>query len=91
MRFFVQSHVLRTKSCETLPFPLILSMFAVCFQWWIYGVLIDDFYMQVTNLLGTLLAMFQLSLFLIYPSVGGAKLSGGSILLNDDNASLLKG
>ena len=74
----LQSHVLRTKSTETLPFPLILAIFVVCFQWWIYGILINDFYMQVTNLIGTLIGLFQLSLFLVYPST-----TKTGILLND--------
>ncbi|CAG7836671.1 unnamed protein product [Allacma fusca] len=60
--------VIQTKSTETLPFPLILSMFLVCFQWWLYGVLIEDFYMQTTNVLGTFIALAQLSLFIIYRS-----------------------
>ncbi|ODM98199.1 Sugar transporter SWEET1 [Orchesella cincta] len=61
-------HVIKTKSTETLPFPLILSMFLVCSQWWMYGILTADVYMQIPNLLGTLLALVQLALFAVYPS-----------------------
>ncbi|CAL8138673.1 unnamed protein product [Orchesella dallaii] len=61
-------HVIRTKSTETLPFPLILSMFLVCSQWWLYGILTADVYMQIPNLLGTLLSLIQLALFAVYPT-----------------------
>jgi len=63
-------HVIRTKSTDSLPFPLIFSVFVVCFLWWMYALLINDYYMQVTNLLGTVISLAQLSLFLIYPSSG---------------------
>ncbi|KAL3103135.1 hypothetical protein niasHS_002321 [Heterodera schachtii] len=39
--------VLRTKSTESLPFLLCLANLAVCVQWLLYGVLVDDFYMKV--------------------------------------------
>jgi len=71
-------HVIRTKSTDSLPFPLILSIFLVCFQWWMYGMLIEDLYMQITNLLGTVISFAQLSLFLIYPDRGAGKEKGKS-------------
>jgi len=59
---------MKTKSTESLPFPLISSVLVVCLLWWVYGILIGDVYMQITNSLGTLISIAQISLFLIYPS-----------------------
>lgn len=61
-------HVIRVKNSESLPFSLIASTFFVSLQWLIYGVLIDDAYVEVTNFLGCLLSGTQLLLFVIYPS-----------------------
>jgi len=58
--------VIRTKPTETLPFPLIFSMFLVCSLWWGYGVLTGDAYMQFTNFLGSCIALMQLGLFCVY-------------------------
>lgn len=40
-------HVIKVKNSESLPFPLIASTFFVSLQWLIYGVLIDDAFVQV--------------------------------------------
>ena len=56
------------KSADSLPFPVILATFITSSQWALYGHLIDDFYIQVPNFLGSVLSAFQLALFIIYPS-----------------------
>lgn len=61
-------HVVRVKNSESLPFPLIASSFFVSLQWFVYGLLIDDTFVQVPNFLGCLLSCTQLALFVIYPS-----------------------
>lgn len=61
-------HVVRVKNSESLPFPLIASSFFVSLQWFVYGLLIDDTFVQVPNFLGCLLSGTQLALFVIYPS-----------------------
>lgn len=61
-------YVIKTKCTESLPFPLILSSFVVSVQWWLYGIILQDMFVQVTNFLGVTLSGFQLSLFLFYPS-----------------------
>ncbi|KAG4071453.1 hypothetical protein HA402_011607 [Bradysia odoriphaga] len=61
-------HVVRIKNVESLPFPLILSNFFVSLEWFIYGCLIKDDFLQITNFLGGILSGAQLLLFLIYPS-----------------------
>nr|CAD7444026.1 unnamed protein product [Timema bartmani] len=66
------AHVIRVKSAETLPFSLILATFVVSAQWFLYGFLLNDFFIQVPNALGTALSAFQLSLFVIYRSDSSA-------------------
>ncbi|XP_063227932.1 sugar transporter SWEET1-like isoform X2 [Bacillus rossius redtenbacheri] len=64
----VLAHVIRVKNAESLPYSLILANFLVSLQWFLYGVIINDTYIQVTNALGTFLSASQLSLFVIYRS-----------------------
>lgn len=61
-------HVIKVKSTESLPFPIILSTYIVSIQWFLYGYLLGDYFIQIPNLLGCLLSGFQLSLFYIYPA-----------------------
>uniref|UniRef100_A0A8D8EUE7 Sugar transporter SWEET n=1 Tax=Culex pipiens TaxID=7175 RepID=A0A8D8EUE7_CULPI len=62
------AHVIHTKNTESLPFPIIIASFFVSLQWFIYGLLIEDKFIQVPNLLGCLLSAIQLMLYVIYPS-----------------------
>ncbi|XP_012269476.1 sugar transporter SWEET1 [Athalia rosae] len=61
-------HVIRVQNAATLPFPIILMSLIVCFQWVLYGYVLDDAFIKIPNLLGCILSAFQLSLFIIYPS-----------------------
>jgi len=63
------SHVIKTKSAESLPFPLILMSALVSFLWMLYGLLLQNSFVVVPNLGGFVLASFQLSLFVIYSSL----------------------
>mmetsp|Transcript_47268 Transcript_47268/g.115104 ORF Transcript_47268/g.115104 Transcript_47268/m.115104 type:complete len:230 (-) Transcript_47268:445-1134(-) len=60
--------VLRTKSAESLPFLLVLMSCISGMAWLLYGLLIQDVFVQFPSLVGTTLSFFQLSLFAIYPS-----------------------
>lgn len=40
----------------------------VSLQWLIYGIIINDIYIKITNFLGCILSGSQLLLFLCYPS-----------------------
>ncbi|XP_071946929.1 sugar transporter SWEET1-like [Antedon mediterranea] len=60
--------VIRTKSTESMAFPLCLANFLVAVQWLYYGHLVMDIYLQVPNFFGSLLGLFQLMFFVIYPS-----------------------
>lgn len=64
----LQAHVIRVKSAESLPFPVIMSSMVVCCQWFAYGCLLGDQFIQIPNFMGCVLSAFQLSLFFIYPS-----------------------
>lgn len=64
----VVAQVIRTKSTEALPFPLSFVGFLVSVQWFLYGRLVHDSFIQIPNLLGSLLGAFQLALFVKYPS-----------------------
>lgn len=60
--------VIRTKSAESLPFLLVLMSCINGMAWLLYGLLIQDAFVQFPSLVGTSLSFFQLSLFAIYPS-----------------------
>lgn len=64
----LQAHVIRAKSTESLPFPVIMASMIVSCQWFVYGCLINDQFIQVPNFMGCVLSGFQLCLFLIYPN-----------------------
>lgn len=40
-------HVIKVKNSESLPFPIILSTLIVSMQWYIYGYLLSDLFIQV--------------------------------------------
>lgn len=62
------AQVMRQKSTDCLPFPLILATFIVSLQWLLYGHIINDRFVQVPNMIGSLLSGFQLSLFVYFSS-----------------------
>ncbi|XP_058797305.1 sugar transporter SWEET1-like isoform X2 [Phymastichus coffea] len=62
------AHVIRVKSTESLPFPVIMSSFVTSCQWFLYGYLINDLFIQTPNLLGCILSAFQLVLFIVFPN-----------------------
>ncbi|XP_028520027.1 sugar transporter SWEET1 isoform X2 [Apis cerana] len=60
------AHVIKVKNTETLPFPIIMASFIVSSQWFVYGCLLNDLFIQIPNFLGCILSAFQLCFFLIY-------------------------
>ncbi|CRL04461.1 CLUMA_CG017544, isoform A [Clunio marinus] len=66
-------HVIRDKSTESLPFPIILMGFIVSFVWLIYGIILNSLFMVFQNIFAVLLTGFQLSFFAIYPSTPKVK------------------
>jgi solute carrier family 50 protein (sugar transporter) len=66
-------HVIRNKSTEGLPFPLIFMGFIVSTSWLVYGIILNNIFMVFQNIVAVLLGGFQLSFFLIYPSKSAVK------------------
>lgn len=69
----LQAHVLRVKSAESLPFPLILMTFIVTLQWALYGVILKDPIIQVNlnysfrNKLTRTLLNLKYEMFVVLP------------------------
>lgn len=47
-------HVIKIKNAESLPFPLIVSNFFVSLEWFVYGCLIKDPFLQVIDFVKTI-------------------------------------
>ncbi|KAK3872196.1 hypothetical protein Pcinc_022712, partial [Petrolisthes cinctipes] len=62
------TEVFRTQCTDVLPFPLILATFLVTGLWWLYGLILQNPFVQYPNLIGCGLAGFQLLLFVVYPN-----------------------
>ncbi|EKX53338.1 hypothetical protein GUITHDRAFT_101039 [Guillardia theta CCMP2712] len=59
--------VFESRSAESVPFLLALMNFFSSLSWYFYGVIIDDWFVQLPNLLGIFFSLMQLSLFVIFP------------------------
>ncbi|CAO2179637.1 unnamed protein product [Urochloa humidicola] len=55
--------VIKTKSVEYMPFYLSLSMFLMSVSFFIYGMLLHDFFIYIPNGIGTVLGIIQLMLY----------------------------
>ena len=60
--------VLRTKSCESLPFAFIVFSFLNSVFWSWYGLLAKNNFIIFPNAVGGVIAFFQLLLFLVFPA-----------------------
>ncbi|KAI1697484.1 sugar efflux transporter for intercellular exchange domain-containing protein [Ditylenchus destructor] len=65
--------VFKKKTCENLPLPLCTATLLVSAQWCLYGCLTHDIYITITNSAGVLLALLQISLFLVFPRIPGGR------------------
>ncbi|PAV87844.1 hypothetical protein WR25_06079 isoform B [Diploscapter pachys] len=59
--------VLRSKNTSSLPLPMCIANLLVSSQWFLYGNCIKDPYIMAPNGVGMMLAVLQLSLFIVYP------------------------
>eukprot|EP00285_Hemiselmis_virescens_P007088 CAMPEP_0173396122 /NCGR_PEP_ID=MMETSP1356-20130122/34576_1 /TAXON_ID=77927 ORGANISM="Hemiselmis virescens, Strain PCC157" /NCGR_SAMPLE_ID=MMETSP1356 /ASSEMBLY_ACC=CAM_ASM_000847 /LENGTH=230 /DNA_ID=CAMNT_0014355065 /DNA_START=178 /DNA_END=870 /DNA_ORIENTATION=- len=59
--------VIATRSAESLPFLLVFMSCINGMSWLLYGLLIQDTFVQFPSLVGTTLSFFQLSLFAYFP------------------------
>ncbi|XP_046864989.1 sugar transporter SWEET1-like [Xenia sp. Carnegie-2017] len=62
--------ILRTRSSESLSFPLSMMTVLNSGLWLLYGHLINDVYIVVPNVLGLILGLLQIVLFCLFPSSG---------------------
>ncbi|XP_053632215.1 sugar transporter SWEET1 [Cherax quadricarinatus] len=68
--------VFQTQSTEMLPFPLIFATFLVTGLWWLYGIVIQNSFVQYPNMICCAIAGFQLLLFIVYPNKKKGELMG---------------
>ncbi|KAI5636290.1 sugar efflux transporter for intercellular exchange domain-containing protein [Phthorimaea operculella] len=79
-------YVIRVKNTECLPFPIILMTFLVSSLWTLYGYIVNDAFLQCVNVIGVVLAVAQLSLFLVYPSAPSSPLLPKSMVKSETYA-----
>jgi len=63
--------VVQKQSTESLSLALCFANFIVPIEWVLYGILINDKFVQVPNFLGAILGFIQVSLFYKYPRNSG--------------------
>lgn len=61
------SYVFKSRSTESLSFPLCFANFATASLWSLYGTLINDYFVMLPNLVGSLLGFTQVALFAKFP------------------------
>uniref|UniRef100_A0A336M9X7 Sugar transporter SWEET n=1 Tax=Culicoides sonorensis TaxID=179676 RepID=A0A336M9X7_CULSO len=60
--------IMRKKSTEGMPLPIIFSGTLCSLSWLAYGIVLNNDFMIVQNIVAVSLSFIQLSLFVIYPS-----------------------
>ncbi|XP_072157751.1 sugar transporter SWEET1 isoform X1 [Bemisia tabaci] len=65
--------IIRTKNSASLPFPLIVSSLFVTSLWLLYGIIIENIFVQFQNAVAFLLCLGQLILCIIYPARDDSK------------------
>ncbi|KAL0841721.1 hypothetical protein ABMA28_013993 [Loxostege sticticalis] len=65
---FSLGDIIKYKSTEGMPFPLILSGTVVTFMWLLYGITLRNTFIVLQNVVAFVLCAIQMSLFVIYPS-----------------------
>lgn len=67
--------ILKKKSTEGLPFPIIFAGTLVSLSWLLYGVVLRNDFIVVQNVIALALCLVQLALFAIFPSKPAGKKS----------------
>ncbi|XP_038215336.1 sugar transporter SWEET1-like [Zerene cesonia] len=60
--------IIKNKSTEGMPFPIIFSGSIVTFMWLLYGIILNNSILVLQNSVAFSLCTVQLALFVIYPS-----------------------
>ena len=96
--YLLQAGVLRTRSTEFLPLPVIIMTFVVTGLWWLYGHIIHDIYLQVVYPSSFAATISQPAFLLQIPNMLGCILASAQLSLflifprkrvNDDGVQLL--
>ena len=63
--------VIRRRATSTLPLPLCVANFLVSSEWFLYGILVKDFYLITPNGIGCIFATAQIIMFIVLPRKPG--------------------
>ncbi|KAG9133552.1 hypothetical protein Leryth_016503 [Lithospermum erythrorhizon] len=67
----VIKQVIRTKSVEFMPFWLSFTLGLSAIMWFFYGMLLNDFYVMIPNVLGLIFSILQMALYIVYKHIKG--------------------
>ncbi|GMR44966.1 hypothetical protein PMAYCL1PPCAC_15161 [Pristionchus mayeri] len=65
--------VIRRRATSTLPLPLCIANFLVSSEWFLYGILVKDFYLITPNGIGCMFATSQIIMFIVLPRKPGMR------------------
>ncbi|CAH0383592.1 unnamed protein product [Bemisia tabaci] len=75
--------VIKTGNVSSLPLPFISMTLVATFLWFLYGLVVDDIYVQLPNAIGLVLGVAQLSVYFLYRSRNPIKMSRLKVPLNE--------
>lgn len=70
--------ILAKKDASSIPFPMTFMASIVSFLWFLYGVILNNYFMIVQNIIGFALASVQLVLIFLYPGQSSEQNQGPS-------------
>ncbi|KAK2965877.1 hypothetical protein RJ640_024719, partial [Escallonia rubra] len=85
--------VIKTESIEYMPIFLILSLFANGWVWFVFALLLKDFYVLVPNAVGIVLGSVQLIVYLMYKNKSSTSLpppKSTEIMVEDGQTKMVK-
>lgn len=67
------NEIIRKKDASSIPIPIVIAGTFVMISWFLYGLILDNIFMQVQNLIGLILSVIQLYLYILYRPKKSAK------------------